>query len=95
MAREAEMCYAVMAHVTDYDVWHLTEDPVTVEMVIRILMANTAIAKDAIAHIVAHLPDERTCECGQALKDAIITDPKKIPSETRKRLSLLVDPYIP
>jgi 5'-methylthioadenosine phosphorylase len=95
LAREAEMCYAVMAHVTDYDVWHLTEDPVTVEMVIRILMANTAIAKNAIAHLVAHLPDERTCECGQALKDAIITDPKRIPSETRKRLSLLVDPYIP
>jgi 5'-methylthioadenosine phosphorylase len=95
LAREAEMCYAVMAHVTDFDVWHLAEDPVTVEMVVRILMANTTMAKSALAHLVAHLPDERTCTCGQALKDAIITDLKKIPSETRKRLSLLVDPYIP
>lgn len=95
LAREAEMCYAVMAHVTDFDVWHLAEDPVTVEMVVRVLMANTAMAKSALAHLVAHLPDERTCTCGQALKDAIITDLKKIPSETRKRLSLLVDPYIP
>ena len=95
LAREAEMCYAVMAHVTDYDVWHLAEDPVTVEMVVRILMANTAMAKNTLANLVAHLPDERTCTCRQALKDAIITDPKKIPPETRKRLSLLVDPYIP
>ncbi|HEY42906.1 MAG TPA: S-methyl-5'-thioadenosine phosphorylase [Anaerolineae bacterium] len=94
LAREAEMCYAVMAHVTDYDVWHISEDPVTVEMVIRILKENTQLAQKAIAHLVASLPDERSCDCGQALKDAFITNPKKIPQETRSKLSLLVEKYL-
>jgi 5'-methylthioadenosine phosphorylase len=94
LAREAEMCYAVMAHVTDYDVWHVSEDPVTVEMVIRILKENTQLAQKAIAHLVASLPDDRSCECGQALKDAFITSPEKIPQETRAKLSLLVEKYL-
>jgi 5'-methylthioadenosine phosphorylase len=94
LAREAEMCYAVMAHVTDYDVWHVSEDPVTVEMVIRILKENTQLAQKAIAHLVASLPDDRSCECGQALKDAFITSPEKIPQETRAKLALLVEKYL-
>jgi len=94
LAREAEMCYAVMAHVTDYDVWHMAEEPVTVEMVVRILKANNQLAQNAIAHLVRNLPDERSCDCGQALEGAFITNPEMIPSETRSKLSLLVDRYL-
>jgi len=94
LAREAEMCYAVMAHVTDYDVWHASEEPVTVERVIRILMSNTRLAQDAIAVLVNNLPEVRQCDCGHALRDSLITDPNRIPPETRKRLSILVNRYL-
>lgn len=94
LAREAEMCYAVMAHVTDYDVWHISEEPVTVEMVIRILKANTLLAQKAIAHVVGNLPKQRGCTCGEALKDAWLTRPEHIPDQTRDKLSLLSDRYL-
>ena len=58
LAREAEMCYAVMAHVTDYDVWHQAEEPVTVEMVFQTVKKNTNLAQEVIAHLVAELPEE-------------------------------------
>jgi len=90
LAREAEMCYAVMAHVTDYDVWHISEDPVTVEMVVAILNKNTVIAQDAINHLVSNLEQERGCGCGDALAAALITDPGVIPPDTRNKLGLLV-----
>src|SRR5512134_52351 len=63
LAREAEMCYAVMAHVTDYDVWHISELPVTVEMVIEILNRNTQLAQQVVRNLARSLPDERSCEC--------------------------------
>ena len=94
LAREAEMCYAVMAHVTDYDVWHVSEDPVTVERVIEILNRNTAIAQDCVRNLVGVLGTERTCPCPTALADALITDPRAVPEETRGRLDLLVDRYL-
>jgi 5'-methylthioadenosine phosphorylase len=94
LAREAEMCYAVMAHVTDYDVWHLSEAPVTVDLVIRTLQRNTQLAQKAIGDLITRLPDDRTCGCGRALEGALITDPAAIPPETRKRLGLLVDKYL-
>ncbi|HUI89262.1 MAG TPA: S-methyl-5'-thioadenosine phosphorylase [Anaerolineales bacterium] len=94
LAREAEMCYAVMAHVTDYDVWHVYETPVTVEMVVQTLNKNTAIAQESIRHLVRHLKGERACECDHALADAIITQRKSIPEETRKKLDLLIKKYI-
>lgn len=93
LAREAEMCYTVMAHVTDYDVWHTSEETVTVEMIIRTLQANTRLAQDAIAHLLVNMSDTRDCDCGDALKDALITDMDKIPSETRRRLTILVERY--
>jgi 5'-methylthioadenosine phosphorylase len=94
LAREAEMCYAVMAHVTDYDVWHVSESPVTVEMVIQTLNKNTEIAQEAIRKLVKGLETQpRTCECGQALSTALITNPDVIPPETRKTLDLLVGKY--
>lgn len=94
LAREAEMCYAVMAHVTDYDVWHISEAPVTVDKVIQILMRNTDLAREAIHNLIRDLTPDRQCECGNALSDALITGPEAIPSGTRKRLSLLVDKYL-
>ena len=94
LAREAELCYATMAHVTDYDVWHKSEAPVTVEMVIQTLNKNTQKAQEAIRNLVLGLKTERACECGQALSTALITDPKVIPAETRKKLDLLVGKYL-
>jgi 5'-methylthioadenosine phosphorylase len=94
LAREAELCYAVMAHVTDYDVWHISEQPVTVEMVMAVLNRNTQTAQQAVG-IIASQPDERPCACKHALRDALITNPVVIPSAARSRLSLLVDPYLP
>ena len=94
LAREAEMCYATMAHVTDYDVWHESESPVTVEMVIQTLNKNTEIAQDAIRNLVRTMNHNRTCNCGQALQTALITNPKVIPAETREKLDLLVSKYL-
>jgi len=94
LAREAEMCYAVMAHVTDYDVWHVSEVPVTVEMVIQTLNKNTDLAQKAIRLLARDLKPERDCECGKALATALITDPKVISMETRKKLDLLVGKYL-
>ncbi len=93
LAREAELCYATMAHVTDYDVWHENEAPVTVEMVIQTLNKNTQVAQDAILNLVRGLKKERICQCGRALSTALITDPKVIPAETLKKLDLLVWKY--
>lgn len=94
LAREAEICYAVMAHVTDYDVWHISEKPVTVDMVVEILNRNTAIAQRAVRNLVKGLGSERNCYCSGALANALITDQAVIPSETRQRLGLLVDKYL-
>lgn len=93
LAREAEMCYSVMAHVTDYDVWHESESPVTVEMVIQTLNKNTEFAQEAIRNLVRTLKPERSCLCGSALSTALITSPDAIPAETRKKLDLLVNKY--
>ncbi|MBE0684191.1 MAG: S-methyl-5'-thioadenosine phosphorylase [Anaerolineales bacterium] len=94
LAREAELCYATMAHVTDYDVWHESEAPVTVEMVIQTLNKNTRTAQEAIRNLVRDFKTERDCACGQALATALITDPKVIPAKTRKKLNLLTGKYL-
>jgi 5'-methylthioadenosine phosphorylase len=94
LAREAEICYAVMAHVTDYDVWHTSEEPVTVEIVIEILNRNTEVAQDAVRHLASNLPDLRDCHCSSALADALITDSDVITEETRERLNLFVGKYL-
>jgi len=95
LAREAEMCYAVMAHVTDYDVWHQSESPVTVEMVIQTLNKNTHAAQEAIRNLTRSLKAERNCECGNALASALITNPNVIPAETKENLRPLIQKYIP
>ena len=94
LAREAEICYSTMAHVTDYDVWHVSEEPVTVEMVIQTLNKNTVLAQEAIRVIARDLKPERACTCEDALSTALITRPDAIPAETRKKLDLLVKKYL-
>jgi 5'-methylthioadenosine phosphorylase len=94
LAREAEICYATMAHVTDYDVWHVSEEPVTVEMVIKTLLHNVSLAQETIKDIIGRLDTTETCACHSALKNAIITNPQNINPETRKKLDLLVKKYL-
>lgn len=94
LAREAEMCYAVMAHITDYDVWHVSAEPVTVEMVIQTLNKNTQLAQEALRLLAKNLPEETPCACHNALANALITNPAAIPTETREKLNLLIRKYI-
>jgi len=94
LAREAEMCYATMAHVTDYDVWHTSEEPVTVEMVIRTLKANTEVAQQSIIELIKMIGNSEPCSCENALADALITDRSVIPMETREKLHILIDKYL-
>jgi len=94
LAREAEICYATMAHVTDYDVWHTSELPVTVEMVIKVLNQNTSIAQNAIENLVVQLPESNDCDCQNILKDAIMTQHDKIPAKTKKKLGILAEKYL-
>jgi len=94
LAREAEICYATMAHVTDYDVWHVSEAPVTVEMVIQTLNKNTALAQEAIRLLVRNLKPERNCDCKHALSTALITHKDVIPPATLQKLDLLVHKYL-
>ena len=93
LAREAELCYAVMAHVTDYDVWHVSELPVTVEMVIQTLNKNTLVAQEAIHNLARDLTEKRNCDCEQTLASALITRPEIIPPATRKKVDLLIKKY--
>jgi 5'-methylthioadenosine phosphorylase len=94
LAREAEICYATMAHVTDYDVWHTSEAPVTVERVIQTLNKNTALAQEAIRLLSKNLVPERKCECRHALSTALITRREAIPPATLQKLDLLVNKYL-
>jgi 5'-methylthioadenosine phosphorylase len=95
LAREAEICYASLAMVTDYDCWHPLHDSVTVEQIIAVLNQNAHNATNVVRQAVATLPKTRSCKCGSALQYAIMTEPAKIPVETRRRLKLLLDKYLP
>jgi len=94
LAREAEICYATMAMVTDYDCWHPDHDAVTVEQVVKVLTINSGNAVRVMKQAVALMPAERKCKCGSALQYAIMTDPATIPAATRQKLSLLLDKYL-
>ncbi len=94
LAREAELCYATMALVTDYDCWHDEEDDVTVEAVVAVLMKNVAAAKRIIAETVPRISGRRDCGCKTALEHAVMTRPDLIPFETRRDLALFLDPYL-
>ncbi len=95
LAREAEICYATLALVTDYDCWHATEDDVTVEGVLENLRANAALAAKALRRAILTVPPTRQgCRCGDALSDAMITPPEAIPMEARERLRAILSRYL-
>jgi len=96
LAREAEICYATVAMVTDYDVWHPSHDSVTVEMVIQNLLKNAEMAKRIVRYAADEIPAEREhCPCPNALKDAIITSRDRITEKTRRDLAVLLNKYAP
>jgi 5'-methylthioadenosine phosphorylase len=94
LAREAEICYATLALVTDYDCWHPDHDSVTVDLIVANLMQNATTAQKTIAEAVSRLPDARTCACKDALATAIITRPEHIPQNVREELDLLIGKYV-
>lgn len=94
LAREAELCYTTLAFVTDYDVWHDTEEEVTVEMVIQNLTHNVATAQGIIRRMLAEIPDNRTCGCESALKNAVITSRESITKDAQNILGILVNKYL-
>jgi 5'-methylthioadenosine phosphorylase len=94
LAREAEICYATVAMVTDYDCWHPEHDAVTVNQIVANLVKNAENACKVVARTVAAMPASRECKCGTALAHAILTDPKLVPGATRKKLELLVGKYL-
>jgi 5'-methylthioadenosine phosphorylase len=94
LAREAELCFATMALVTDYDCWHDSHESVTVEMILKTLMANVALARRILGAVLPVAAEPRTCHCGRALANALVTAPDRIPAAARKRLALLIDPYL-
>lgn len=90
LAREAEICYVTVAMVTDYDCWHPHHDSVTVDQIVAVLLKNAENACNVVRAAVAAMPRDRSCKCGSALTNAILTDRKKIPAATRKKLQLVL-----
>ena len=93
LAREAEMCYAILATVTDYDVWH--EEMVTIEKIIENATKNEKAVLDILTRSIERMTEKRECGCGSALAGAIATSPDAIPIETKRKLAGLIDKYIP
>jgi 5'-methylthioadenosine phosphorylase len=94
LAREAEICYATIAMITDYDCWHPQHDSVTVSEVISNLNRNAENVQRSLREAVRDLPEERGCKCGSALAHAILTDRKLIPAATKKRLAPILGKYL-
>lgn len=94
LAREAEICYGIIALSTDYDCWHDSHDDVTIEAIIKIIHQNVAMAKNIIRNAVTEINGERTCPCGSAMQYAVITDRSVIPEATRDKLALIVGKYM-
>jgi 5'-methylthioadenosine phosphorylase len=95
LAREAEICYATMAMVTDYDCWHQEHDAVTVDLVVAVMHRNSENAARVVRAAVAAMPRERACACATALQFAILTTPGEISVATRNKLDLLLGKYFP
>jgi 5'-methylthioadenosine phosphorylase len=94
LAREAEICYATIAMITDYDCWHPEHDAVTGTQILATLNQNALNAQRVLREAVRTMPADRKCKCGSALSSAIFTDPKVIPAETKKRLAAIVGKYL-
>ena len=94
LAREAEMCYATMAWVTDYDCWRQGGETVTVEMIIGNLLQNVAASKDLLRDLIPRLDGTRDCPCATALKDAIITPQDRVPEDLKRKLAPITGRYL-
>jgi 5'-methylthioadenosine phosphorylase len=94
LAREAELCYATISMITDYDCWHPQHNAVTVSEIIENLTRNTANVQRVLQTVVQALPSERTCKCGSALAHAVLTDRKMISAAVKKRLAPIIGKYI-
>ncbi len=94
LAREAEMCYATMAWVTDYDCWRQGGEAVTVEMIIGNLLQNVAASKDLLRNLIPRLNGTRDCPCATALKDAIITSQDRVPEDLKRKLAPITGRYL-
>lgn len=95
LAREAEICYATVALATDYDCWHEAHDDVSIDAILEIIRQNVATARNIIKQAAYALKQPSACACGDALKYAVITDPARIPAQTRTNLELLLGRYLP
>jgi 5'-methylthioadenosine phosphorylase len=94
LAREAEICYATIAMITDYDCWHPEHESVTASQIIATLNQNAENAQRVLRAAVRTLPPARTCKCGSALQHALVTDMKLVPAATKKRLAAIIGKYI-
>jgi len=94
LAREAELCYSTIALATDYDCWHHSEEAVTVEAVLAVMKKNIETSKAMIREAVALLAPDRTCSCGESLRNTIMTPEKLIPAKTKKDLEPLIGRYL-
>jgi 5'-methylthioadenosine phosphorylase len=94
LAREAELCYATVALITDYDCWHPQHDAVTLNEILANMASNTDNVQRAIREAVRSLSDERGCKCGGSLAHAIVTDREMIPAATKKRLAPIIGKYV-
>jgi len=95
LAREAEICYATIAMITDYDCWHLDHESVTASQIIATLSQNAENAQKVLRTAVREVPSARSCKCSSALKHALVTDMKLVPTATKKRLAPIIGKYIP
>jgi 5'-methylthioadenosine phosphorylase len=94
LAREAEICYVTLALITDYDCWHQSHESVTVDMIVANLVQNSRNAQAIILQTVKDMNEKRNCGCGEALKNAVITDKSQIPAQTRKNLECIIGKYL-
>ena len=94
LAREAEICYAILACSTDYDVWHDTHEDVSAEMIVANLLQNVEVSRNAVRLALGRLPEVRNCACSYALRDAIVTPLELVPEETKRRLGPIIGHYV-
>jgi len=94
LAREAEMCYAILASATDYDCWHDEHASVTAEMIVANLLKNVEVSQQAVRLALARLPGRRECPCATALKDALVTPMELVPPQTKERLAPFIGKYV-
>ena len=94
LAREAEICYAIIGCVTDYDSWWHSAEPITIDVILNTMRHNIDTAKKIIKLAVSHIPETRRCSCATALETAIVTAPETISPEQKQKLNLLIGKYL-